>query len=82
MNSRRILTAVCFGAVLNVGLVAAATPDQGTDKKPSVVRIEPATFGEPFPAHTYANLNVKGGGAAQTALDMLELKQHFGLFPR
>jgi 6,7-dimethyl-8-ribityllumazine synthase len=24
----------------------------------------------------------KGGGAAQTALDMLELKQHFGLFPR
>ncbi|USG60074.1 6,7-dimethyl-8-ribityllumazine synthase [Sneathiella marina] len=24
----------------------------------------------------------KGGGAAQTALDMLELKQQFGLFPR
>ncbi|PHQ70329.1 MAG: 6,7-dimethyl-8-ribityllumazine synthase [Sneathiella sp.] len=24
----------------------------------------------------------KGGGAAQTALDMLDLKEHFGLFPR
>jgi peroxiredoxin len=71
MNSRRILTAVCLGTVLIVGLVTAATPGEGSSAKPGVTRVAPALFGEPFPAYTYTNLNTKGGGAAQIDLGQI-----------
>jgi len=65
---RLISTMVVLAVVWVAAPLFAAAPGEAPAKKPSVVRVEPAMFDEPFPAYTYANLNTHGIGLPEIDL--------------